>query len=359
MENRRIASLDVAKAIGIILVVIGHAITNQANVNQINHPVLLGMINQFHMPLFIAISGYLYSPKYIDHPVRGCVDKIKKYYVPFLKYNLTYLLLHNVFAALHLVDELNGNGRYTLKEYATHFVKAVMGFREYFSGALWFLRTLMIILVLFILADYVIDRLLNKKNRLLFLGIMSIMAYVIVLMDIIPDIMSLPATLTYMLTFYLGHLYKCFNLNTKLLRWKYPLIVIGFIVTFGVAVTNNYGIGKLPFYISLPVSLLGIIMTVMFAQIPVVTSSRLLNLLGKYTLEIMATHFLCFKLVSLIYIKTYGLSIERLADYPVIIGSGGCWWIAYTICGLMVPVVVAVLVKRIKVYLKSRCKQEI
>ena len=356
MEKKRSAAIDAAKAIGIILVAIGHAIMNQENVNKIDLPILLGMINQFHMPLFIAISGYLYSAKYNDHPVKGCIDKFKKYYIPFLKYNLAYLLLHNVFASLHLVDEMNGNGKYGLKEYGVHFVKATLGFREYFSGALWFLRTLMVILIIFTLADFVIDKLFHGKGRICLLGAMSLILYFASMYLPIPDLMDIPATLGYTLTFFMGQLYKCLKLNDKMVRGKYIWIVLGAFITIFAAVNNSYGIGRLPYYIGFPVSMAGILMVVMIAQVSVVKNSRLLGILGKYTMEIMALHFLCFKLVSLLYIKVHHLEIGRLADYPVVIGSGGAWWILYAIVGLALPVFGAYYWRKLLERIKKKVK---
>ena len=53
--TKRIEWIDIAKGIGIILVVIGH-------ISQIE--VLNDIIYSFHMPLFFIISGYLYKRKF-------------------------------------------------------------------------------------------------------------------------------------------------------------------------------------------------------------------------------------------------------------------------------------------------------
>lgn len=53
-SNNRIAWVDIAKGIGIVLVLIGH-ISQNKNLHY--------FIYSFHMPLFFIISGYLYSEK--------------------------------------------------------------------------------------------------------------------------------------------------------------------------------------------------------------------------------------------------------------------------------------------------------
>ena len=66
MENSigRIQWIDIAKGIGIILVIIGHVSIN-ANIND--------FIYSFHMPLFFIISGFLYKPKknFVKNKVRS------------------------------------------------------------------------------------------------------------------------------------------------------------------------------------------------------------------------------------------------------------------------------------------------
>lgn len=65
--------------------------------------------------------------------------------------------------------------------------------------------------------------------------------------------------------------------------------------------------------------------------------ARYLSFVGKHTLTVLTWHFLAFKIVSLMIIGIYGLSIERLAEFPVIgdYAKQG-WWIAYFLVAMMV-----------------------
>ena len=58
---------------------------------------------------------------------------------------------------------------------------------------------------------------------------------------------------------------------------------------------------------------------------------------GNNTMIILALHFTCLKIVSLIKIGVYGLPIERLAEFPVIEENNAWWWIAYAFVGVAVP----------------------
>ena len=65
MGGKRLAEFDVLKGIGILLVVLGHT--------TISDPMKY-MIYCFHMPLFVAVSGYFFHPKAIG-ALCACADR--------------------------------------------------------------------------------------------------------------------------------------------------------------------------------------------------------------------------------------------------------------------------------------------
>lgn len=73
--NKRIEYLDVAKGVGIILVVWAHASGPFSN-----------YINQFHMPLFFLISGFLYNSRL--SVIEYVKNKVIHLYIPFVFWNL-------------------------------------------------------------------------------------------------------------------------------------------------------------------------------------------------------------------------------------------------------------------------------
>ena len=93
MEKVRDLTLDIVKAICIMLMVVGHS----------GCPTYLhDFLYLFHMPCFFFISGWLLSDKYIDDLKTGLLKKVKGSYVPFVKWTLIFLLFHNVFASVHI-----------------------------------------------------------------------------------------------------------------------------------------------------------------------------------------------------------------------------------------------------------------
>ena len=103
MKDKRIEWIDVAKAIGIIIVLAYHACPDGYFKN---------MMWQMHMPLFAFLSGIVYKEEYSLNfqKVRiFIVKKIEKLYIPFEAYSLFFLLLHNFFYKIKFIGEINGN----------------------------------------------------------------------------------------------------------------------------------------------------------------------------------------------------------------------------------------------------------
>ena len=77
--------------------------------------------------------------------------------------------------------------------------------------------------------------------------------------------------------------------------------------------------------------------------------SRFLRFCGDHTLTILALHFLSFKIINLFGVVTLGLPESQVASFPTIEGLGGCWWILYSVVGLLLPLLVAYVATKIKV----------
>ena len=78
----RLAALDIARMVCIILVVIGHYDPSNAPSHYSN---MLGVIYTFHMPVFLFISGYLYIITRKDKSFYTFITKkIKRLAIPYL-----------------------------------------------------------------------------------------------------------------------------------------------------------------------------------------------------------------------------------------------------------------------------------
>lgn len=149
MRNNRDKSLDIAKAICIILMVVGHS----------GCPTYLNdFVYMFHMPCFFFVSGWLLNDKYITDLKTGLIQKAKGSYYPFVKWTLIFLLFHNVFVSMHIYEN-----SYSWQTFIERIVRAfTMTGSESLLGGFWFLISLFwasIISLLFL-------NMLSRKNLL-------------------------------------------------------------------------------------------------------------------------------------------------------------------------------------------------
>lgn len=140
--KERYDAITIAKAIAIILMVVGHAGCPSA---------LYSFIYMFHMPLFFFVSGYCFNDKYIEEPKRFCIRKIQGIYIPYVKWCLIFLALHNLFVYLGIYNEEYGRSEYMMDYYeVTDFLKKTVliccnmeGYELLVSG-FWFLKQLFV-----------------------------------------------------------------------------------------------------------------------------------------------------------------------------------------------------------------------
>jgi len=88
----RLKYLDVAKGIGILLVIIGHCIPDASTPSGISEPIFAAMfkvIYSFHMPLFFFISGFLTRP--MNNRRELLKKRAQRLLVPYFFVGLTYL----------------------------------------------------------------------------------------------------------------------------------------------------------------------------------------------------------------------------------------------------------------------------
>ena len=87
--SQRIEQIDYAKAIGIIMVVVGHVgslITNNVQ--------LVKYIYSFHMPLFFIISGVQIGIRTASkHESTHCAKGFKRLMIPYFLWSLLYIVI--------------------------------------------------------------------------------------------------------------------------------------------------------------------------------------------------------------------------------------------------------------------------
>lgn len=109
------------------------------------------IINMFHMPLFFFVSRYCFKEKYLSDGRKYTENKIKGLYVPFVKWSLLFLVLHNVFFYANIYSDVYGwkgivSHLYGIKESLFCAAKIVIAMNEtdQLLGGYWFIKELFI-----------------------------------------------------------------------------------------------------------------------------------------------------------------------------------------------------------------------
>lgn len=233
---------------------------------------------------------------------------------------------------------------YSLKETIRKAVGIVIGLHgnEQLLGGYWFLPQLFFASLFgFMVIKYF-------KN--LYVGVVLVLLLTIVLSYFNLRMPYLPVgslTLLSTLFFIIGYLYKrkFDNWNSWQLTSLFAIIV-GFGSAFSYTTMLRFRTVEI-----IPYSVCAICGTIMILNISryIATKScklkKILVFIGDNTMTVLTWHFLCFKIVSLIIIKYYGLPIEQLASFPVI-QKHDWWWIAYSIVGVGVPLSIKYLLQK-------------
>lgn len=323
--------ISILKAIGIILMVVGHS----------GCPALLrDAIYQFHMPLFFIASGMCLKEEHIGNIKGFVIRKIKGVWWPYVKYGTLFLLLHNVFYHLNIYNSSYGyldsvSNLYTIKDFLWKFTKVIrMTGSEQLLGGFWFLHALFWGSIIGVLTLSV----LKKKSGV---TLILLMIFTLLFCYFNVDIRYVYITSTTLLAasfFLIGYICK----NIKNTDYIYPVAIIAIVlgILYG---ADGMMISKMNLIV--PYIIVATLCTLAVYQCSKLMLryeklSNCLAYIGDNSLQILVWHFLSFKLVSLLIIVIYDLPIESLAKFPVIEDVGRGWWLAYVLVGVVIPLLV-------------------
>lgn len=357
MKGGRDRRIDFIKGMGILLMVYRHARGPASDF------VLL-----FHMAIFFMASGWLLNTKYA-----GDGTQMKKYigkklrglWVPYVCFNTLFVICNNIFLRLNIYTDnpmfLKADG--IEREYAhlgTHYdlsrmlkeiikVLCFQGGTE-LGGALWFFNALFFVLVLYMVIQYILERMLRREM------FVEVAQAVIAVCFLVCGYLcyrkgiyayGMNRVLSYYILVYAGHICRKWDVLDGVFRKLHPAVVTllaaavllalyhrGSINLAGNAYTN-------PGYL-LVASFAG--WTMLFGigtMAGELKKSRVLDgiqYISIHAVPIIGLHFLCFKAVSLMAVGFYGMKPYMLAAFPVLMTTEW-WWIGYVAVGIAVPLV--------------------
>ena len=339
-------SIDILRGIGIISVVLGHALNTDIFFTE---PIeyLRRFVYTYHLAIFFFCSGYCWKEK---DPKTFFMDIFKKQYLKTTVACLASLLLFPLFCSLGAIDsqiELLPKVISTLR-YAPSGI---------LTGAMWFMRFFTVAAVLY----YIISFIPYPKLRggvLLTIGIVGCVCvnYNLLHYYRINDAMLMQPIM------YCGELLKKRTYNGSQNSSKYQIkpawicliscvliAVINYISGLQIELSKNMVYGLVGFY---PMTILGIIFVISLGHIlgKMKYFGAFIAFLGKNSFWIMLTHFQVFKLIDGLECLFWNAQ-GNAQLFPISFGDIGHRLI-YFILGLLVPALSIIFIRWI--YRKTR-----
>ncbi|MDO4647379.1 MAG: acyltransferase family protein [Eubacteriales bacterium] len=341
-STRRIAWLDLAKGIGIMLVVWAHA----------RGPGMT-YIYLFHMPMFFMISGYLYNAK--DSWPRFVWKRICSLYIPFIFWNVL----------AHLIRYWTQYLPITWETTRTWIINTLltMDKNSRIFGVSWFLGSLFLMAVVYKTLDVLLCWMpLRKWFFMLLFTVAACVSFVI------PLPFALNRTLILSMFYAFGVLMKEHKDSwEKILHpsWGIVLGVVFFciFVYFGKDHYSNMGKNDYSspaffvlssFMMSYVILYGSYLVDKWIFKIGTLWKDHLVGRIiagllrgleqitlwfGKNSMDMVLWQFLCFRVVTIIQILRWGNPFwETLLEHPTTYVTRGIWWFLYFLAGTFLSV---------------------
>jgi len=301
MDSTRLEYIDIAKGIGIILVVIGHT----------TNGVVCQWIYSFHMPLFLLISGFLFDIKKYPVGIKFVKKRTHQILVPCI-----------IFTALFLIADIFFFDTSNIK---------LMQFN--LPGALWFLPVLYLVEIIF----YYITKWIKSiiLQRLVILLFFPLVGYFTMRLHILNSF-SISSVFPAIVFYGIGNFYskeinnisnKYNNLYLALFLLLVPLVYVFILKS---SINLSYNDIPDPVFLSYIIAIIGSLgLLLISTRIQWLFAKRMLTFLGANTLIIMGIHQL-FLDFSTQFLKPVIVShlLYKLSEQLII---WGCLFICITL----------------------------
>lgn len=304
--------LDVARGIGLLLVIISHSCGLS--------PYLIN----YYIPLFFVVSGYLYKPgrSYGEN----MAHKAKRLLVPYFGYSVLLLVFYRAIGRTWQETGRSALGvlysRYCLFDTTTHqdnvFLFTVA------NGAMWYLTAFFAASLVYHL---VIDRCLSDRKFLI--GTLIVLTAITMALADIPVLLPWSIDLACVGTIFMiaGTLLGRAQFFEK--KWNIPLIAAVFVIyiltscldpgiNMSIREYGIYGAFSVPFFII--VGLTGSLLCIWFGKLIENTApGRFIAYVGKNTIFLLAFHIFALEVVERIASKFIAIPVPGGAVVPFVL----------------------------------------
>lgn len=359
MKNRRSFSVDIAKGISIIAIVLGHIHFLYSTWKLVNTTDLF--IYLWHVAVFFLLAGFFIKEELLVQPKLWFKKKFSSLYLKILYFYVPAVLLHNVLIKIGWYS-LESNdpviNTYSMMEFAKQTVLAIcLGGREPIVGAMWFVYVLFMALIGLSIVSWLIKKLAKDERQYEWMR-----GIVLLSMCMVAGILSnkygltirrFSNTFTAMLLIYVGRImYQKMKLSFDN---GYLAIICGLIafevacMLGGVALNSNEYKDILQLLVAAP-AVLYIIMYI-GKHIEANVVGKAIAYVGKDSFYVMALHFVGFKFCTLA-LQGIGYGGASLSDLTPTVGSNVLLLLIYAFFGIGFPLLFMWGFRRVEILIK-------
>ena len=351
-KAQRDSYIDVIKGIGIFSIVIGHASWDiQVDSNTIH---IGAFVYLYHLAIFFFCTGYLYKDV-VDDYWKFVAKKLRGLYRPFIIYSFLYMLCRNLFIDMGILQ----GDKYTGGMWLITFTN-VLTFNSIAEllSAFWFLPVLFFAICFYAAINYLtrnFSSYFKHGGRVLcylligIAGLFTVDQKYGLLYNLQISYLMVPVIA-------LGHYFALYKEILKKIVNVFGLVISFAILVF--VIESNVGIielinfmiiNKLLFY---PVTLCGIWFCLCLGKVICRSSwlEKAFSIAGRMSLDIMALHFLSFKLVDYVACHVLG-NTEFMNTFPHTFVR---LWPVYYIVGMVIPICMKKLEERVITHVKGK-----
>lgn len=344
MNDKRSVQMDIIKGLGIIAIVIGHT-----------KSPLFKFVYAYHVVLFFFISGYFYKENYTKNPIVLIKKRIRTLYLPFIKYELIFLIFHNLFVKLNLYNYKY----YHVKDFMNNIIK-ILTFHEVQSeilGQFWFIKVLFITNIMFALINFIIYKInFKSKEKIKFIFIFILFIVDVAITRYISkdnnnfSVPTFSLVAVSLLAFCTGNIYKKYKSYIKLNIYFFAISLLIIVINCMAVGTNMGNFYKYPL-IFIVNSVLGIYFNIFLAEVLLRKNKyNFIVYIGKNSLIILALHMFSFKIINFVQILIYRLNYSYLSKRAI--NDYTSWWIIYSLAGIFIPIMIVSCLNKVLLLFK-------
>lgn len=340
-EKDRLTYIDIAKGVGISMIVLAHA-----------HCIGGNYFIAFAVPLFFIISGFLYNKELslLEYSRR----KIVTLYLPFILCNLIWPIFV-LCSRAHAGYPITNNLIYIFN------ILLMLKKDGFLFGATWFLGSLFFASISYKIVDVFLKK-LKYKNYFIVL-IYILLAYVTCqFMSFLST--GTKRTLIMPLFFAIGVFIKSNICYIRKINNKFIIIPsFLFFIIFEIYLTKIGMIGY-SYNANSINNLIAFVINALFSAYIIIYLSKiadnninnkickLFSYLGRNSLYILLWQFVFFEMLNALFLRVNNIPLFLIDRFPHAIKTDGIWWLVYFLIGVFGPILLAECFKGCKKKLK-------